>query len=173
MQRTCDRIKKHLMAFFSKMISHDQTSADLHASGFADSRLPWKDLRSNVTYLCYVQRKPENVASYGHAFCDTCVRIYGTQSTSIEHQYMLTCIICNGGTLTVGLQPPTHGIRILSIDGGGTRGVIPLKYLAMLQETVGDSCPVTSLFDLRFSTSSGKEDKINRLRLLTTFWQGV
>ena len=86
---------------------------------------------------------------------------------------MLICIICNGSTLIMGLQPPTRGIQILSINGGDTRGVIPLKYLAMLQEIVGDSYPITSLFNLSFSMSSDKEDKINRLRLLTTFWQGV
>ena len=87
----------------------------------------------------------------------------------MEHRYTLTCIICNEGTLTVGLRPPTRGIRILSIDGGGTRGVIPLEYLAMLQEAVGDSCPVTNLFDLGFGTSSGREYEISHLLLLTTY----
>ena len=41
-----------------------------------------------------------------------------------------------GTNNTVGLQPPTYGnlITVLSIDGGGIRGLIPGAILCFLEE---------------------------------------
>jgi uncharacterized protein len=43
--------------------------------------------------------------------------------------------------------------RILSIDGGGTRGIIPAYFLAAIEEKTGK--PVSQLFDLIAGTSTG------------------
>jgi uncharacterized protein len=43
--------------------------------------------------------------------------------------------------------------RILSIDGGGIKGVVPAAFLAQLEEALGES--VTHFFDLIASTSTG------------------
>ncbi len=48
------------------------------------------------------------------------------------------------------MKPP---FRILSIDGGGTRGVIPATLLDALQQTTGQH--PTELFDLFAGTSTG------------------
>ncbi len=44
--------------------------------------------------------------------------------------------------------------RILSIDGGGIKGVFPAAFLASIEETLGDA-PVSSFFDLIAGTSTG------------------
>lgn len=67
----------------------------------------------------------------------------------------------------VRLKPPTAGIRILSIDGGGVRGIIPLEILSMLQGIAGSSCPVQDLFDLVYGTSIGQYSNYTRAYLLT------
>jgi uncharacterized protein len=43
--------------------------------------------------------------------------------------------------------------RILSIDGGGIKGVVPAAFLAQLEEALGES--VTHFFDLIAGTSTG------------------
>jgi hypothetical protein len=49
--------------------------------------------------------------------------------------------------------PPHRPIRILAIDGGGVKALIPLKVLQFIEEYTGK--PVTELFDLVAGTSSG------------------
>ena len=58
--------------------------------------------------------------------------------------------------LTVQLKPPTAGIRVMSIDGGGVRGIVPLEFLDLLQRSLGPECPLQDFFDLAFGTSAGK-----------------
>ena len=54
------------------------------------------------------------------------------------------------------LKPPAAGINVLSIDGGGTRGIIPLQTLQILQDKIGLPYPVQENFDFAFGTSSGE-----------------
>src|SRR5258708_6072020 len=52
-------------------------------------------------------------------------------------------------------------IRVLSIDGGGIRGVIPALILAGLQKMVG-ATPLVDLFDLVAGTSTGGLSALGR-----------
>ena len=51
--------------------------------------------------------------------------------------------------------PTEHEFRILSIDGGGIRGVFPAAFLAGLEERYLDGTPVSRYFDLIAGTSTG------------------
>jgi uncharacterized protein len=56
----------------------------------------------------------------------------------------------------VSLSNPNTGgrqLRILSIDGGGIRGIIPAKVLARIEELTGK--PIAELFDVVAGTSTG------------------
>ncbi|KAJ9674471.1 hypothetical protein PVL29_023804 [Vitis rotundifolia] len=59
------------------------------------------------------------------------------------------------------IQPPTYGnlVTILSIDGGGIRGIIPATILAylesQLQELDGDDARIADYFDVIAGTSTG------------------
>ncbi|KAK0866001.1 hypothetical protein LTR87_015181 [Friedmanniomyces endolithicus] len=57
--------------------------------------------------------------------------------------------------LLIRLKPPTAGVRVLSVDGGGVRGIIPLEFLHLLQRSFGSSCRIQDLFDLALGTSAG------------------
>jgi len=84
--------------------------------------------------------------------------------TGFEYRFMLReCVICQSlGSLIIKLKPPTSGVRILSIDGGGSRGIIPLDNLSLLQDLAGPDIAIHELFDLSFGTSSGEHILLRR-----------
>ena len=77
--------------------------------------------------------------------------------SDVDHGYILrTCILCSAGSLQRVLPPPTAGLRILSLDGGGTWGRLSLEILSVLQGIVGPSVPIQDLFDIVYGTSVGE-----------------
>ena len=150
-------IKDRLADQFSGMQISGSTADIIHRANIGGLSIPWPTLYSNQTCLPCLRRKPEFVLSCGHSVCDTCVRIFGCPVLGSEYTYRLeSCPLCSTGWLTAALKPPTAGIRILSIDGGGIRGVVPLEFLGILQDVIGSNCPIRDLFDLAFGTSSGE-----------------
>ncbi|KAL9127045.1 MAG: hypothetical protein Q9217_004009 [Psora testacea] len=72
----------------------------------------------------------------------------------MECQYHIgTCLFCHSGNGTVRLKPFSAGERILAIDGGGTRGVIPLNILIIIERMMGGELQIQDLFDMAFGTS--------------------
>ena len=53
----------------------------------------------------------------------------------------------------VGIPKFGHCVRVLSIDGGGIRGIIPAMILAEIEKRTGR--PISELFDLVVGTSTG------------------
>ena len=150
-------IRDRLADHFSVMRISGGTADSIHRGNFGSINIPWAKLYSNQTCLPCLRRKPEYVLSCGHSVCEMCVRIFGRPVLESEYTYELeSCLLCSSGWLTVALKPPTAGVRILSIDGGGIPGVVPLEFLGILQNVVGPICPIRDLFDLAFGTSSGE-----------------
>ncbi|KAA8895327.1 acyl transferase/acyl hydrolase/lysophospholipase [Sphaerosporella brunnea] len=107
-------------------------------------------------------RRPDKGLVCGHLLCETCIQIFGRSRADEPHTfYVDNCIICGADTqcFMVRLKPPSAGIRILSVDGGGVRGVIPLQALQELESAIGNrigyTIPIQENFDLAFGTSSG------------------
>ena len=139
------------------MHNRDKTALELHLLNMTTSTFPWGLFHSNKTCLHCLRRKPENVLTCGHSICDACVHIFADPLAFAEYQYCIgKCLLCRSGSLNVILHPPTAGYRLLSVDGGGIRGVIPLEFLKYLQEYIGSACRIQDLFDLAIGTSSGQ-----------------
>lgn len=154
-------IRVHLTDLFATMQTSSMPAAEVHRLNLRTLAIPWAQVQSNRTCLCCLRRRPEDPLSCGHAVCENCVRIFGKPQMDIDYRYEIdACPLCGTGALSVILKPPTAGINILSIDGGGVRGAVPLEFLSMLQETLGEDCPVQDLFDLAFGTSSGKPSSL-------------
>ena len=65
-------------------------------------------------------------------------------------------MLCNKNiSFKISLKPPTAGIRVLCIDGGGIRGVVPLLALREVEKAIGLPCKLQERFDLVVGTSSG------------------
>jgi len=65
----------------------------------------------------------------------------------------------DGVDFCVRIKPDTATARVLSIDGGGTRGRAPPEFLRVLQHAVALPIPVQRNFDVVYGTSSGRVDQ--------------
>ncbi|KAI9676515.1 MAG: hypothetical protein M1817_000673 [Caeruleum heppii] len=130
----CARIEEHMEAMFPSLEFEHCTSSQLRRGTLQVGSKYWQQLKTNRTCLFCLRRKPEHTMSCGHSICDTCVKIFGQ-------------------AILARLVPPTARPRVLSIDGGGARGIVPLQFLKLLQQSV--KIPIQDFFDVTFGTSSG------------------
>jgi hypothetical protein len=133
------------------------TSATWHQEMLFEFKRDWLTLRSdNTCFVCMMARSQYGLPC-GHIICDICVRRFGIKSDmwtfDVPH-----CFLCGSETLGVNVKvkPPTATTRLLCIDGGGVRGIIPLVILQALEERIGLEYPVQGNFHLVFGTSSGE-----------------
>jgi hypothetical protein len=90
--------------------------------------------------------------------CDNCIKIFGSKSSIDSYTYSLSeCLFCSQAhSRPYRFIPPTAGIRLLSLDGGGIRGIITLTVLAQLEKELSYlQCPIWDCFDSVVGTSSG------------------
>ena len=166
-------IKNRLVDYFVEMQTSGKDAAAIHCTNMKQSNVPWASIFSNQTCLCCIRRRPEPVFLCGHDICDVCVRIHGSPVANSEYTFQLTeCCLCDEPGTTKSLKPPTAGARVLSIDGGGIRGVIPLQLLVELQDLIGEDCLIQDLFDLAFGTSSGSHPLTSCTQTMLTVLEG-
>jgi hypothetical protein len=122
----------------------------------------WPDFRSiksSKTCLSCLMVSPDKVFDCGHSICNVCVRRLGVKSRNEKHTFdVANCILCGSiqSSRTFRLIPPTAGLRILCIDGGGIRGVIPLSFLRSFDSDLREfGCPLQEYFDYVCGTSAG------------------
>ncbi|KAH7393734.1 patatin-like phospholipase-like protein [Cadophora sp. MPI-SDFR-AT-0126] len=133
-------------------------AVDLHHQFFLDLHHDWRAFQLDGTCLTCLRRTPRYRLPCGHCICLNCVRDFGILN---EHDPWLleleSCIFCNISTSGMVIKdlPPTAGLRLLTFDGGGVRGLATLQYLQCLQEEIGLPYPVQENFDVVFGTSIG------------------
>ncbi len=101
--------------------------------------------------------------------CDICVRNVGEETLTLDDQYHIdACLLCRKGRMVAGLKPLTAGLRVLSVDGGGTRGVIAIGILNLLQGILGNVWRIQDSFDVAYGTSVGRSVTLLELFALLT-----
>ena len=134
-----------------------EISSQVHCHNIKRQNQFWTGIRSNSTCLTCLRRSPEHPQPCGHSICDTCTEVLGESKPHAEYEFIVNqCVPCGkSASLNVRLKPPTAAPRLLSIDGGGPRGIIPLENLEILQEFLGFDLPLHEMFDLSVGSSSG------------------
>jgi hypothetical protein len=132
------------------------SSATWHLGLLSNFKSEWPTILSYDTCFACLRERLQYRLPCGHIVCENCVRRFGAKTdiwTFDVHQ----CFLCRLETpgVRVKVKPPTATVRLLSIDGGGARGIIPLIFLQVLEERIGLPYPVQENFHFAFGTSSG------------------
>ncbi|KAI1427994.1 hypothetical protein F5Y12DRAFT_791152 [Xylaria sp. FL1777] len=93
-----------------------------------------------------------------HCICEDCIRRYSRENNGDSIIRITSCPLGCSLTKTpwtIRVKPPTAGARILSLDGGGVRGIAELAILIELERQVGMGIRIQELFDLVVGTSTG------------------
>lgn len=108
--------------------------------------------------------RPEYRLPCRHVLCETCLKDF---AQSEEYPGYLThqcCVFCAESAsdsdkwpYTIMVRPNSAGIRVLSLDGGGVRGIVELTILERLEKQIGLGVPLGQFFDLIVGTSAGED----------------
>ncbi|CAG8426028.1 unnamed protein product [Penicillium salamii] len=159
-----EKFQSYIADISSRFVQHFgqlsavRTSAAIRKETLHRLYRQWGGFRSTTTCLVCLCRPPEHMLPCKHAVCDTCVVIFGTPSSLGEYHFEVAqCPICDKrSNVTVRQLPPTKHPMILSLGGGGVRGLIQLGLLRALERRI--SVPIASLPDLCTGTSVGTYD---------------
>jgi hypothetical protein len=139
------------------------TSAAIHSSIIKEFENQWALVFSTSTCLVCLRRRPQYALPCTHVICENCVIVFGEDCVDDPWAYKVPeCFLCREqipGPFIVRVRPPTAGVGVLCIDGGGTRGIIPLQVLKRLEDCIGLPIPVQKLFQVAFGISSGTFSK--------------
>ena len=153
-------VSTHVRSFFEQLTHDSLTAAEIHRCTLNRFRDYWRRIQSSSTCLCCLRRRPQYALSCGHILCENCVLVFGTADTRDQWMYKIHhCFLCGEEMpkeVAIRVHPPTAGVGILCIDGGGTRGTLPLGIMKRIQDRIGLPIPFQKFFKVAFGISSGK-----------------
>jgi hypothetical protein len=116
-------------------------------------------IKTYQSCLACLQRRPEYKYPCNHMVCGDCCVDLGRRGDRDRDLFTFTnCPFCKlTCSIQIRVKPATAGVRLLSIDGGGVRAVIPIQFLRALEQALDLNIPVQEHFDLSYGTSSGTE----------------
>ncbi|GAB1318162.1 FabD/lysophospholipase-like protein [Madurella fahalii] len=118
-------------------------------------------LTSHSACFCCFFEPGEHPMLCGHVLCTPCVTSYGKRGVSTEVEVEMNgCPIgCpwprRSKSQIVRFKPKSAGVRVLSLDGGGVRGIVELEILKQIELTLGGRLPIQAFLDLIVGTSTG------------------
>ena len=82
---------------------------------------------------------------------------------------MSACILCGthnpANPHQIRLKPRCAGARILTLDGGGIRGIVELALVKAIEREVGIGIEIGEMFDLVVGTSTGMIQILPRIAM--------
>jgi hypothetical protein len=139
-------------------------SSEIHRDNLRVFEDRWRSIQSSTTCLVCLRRRPQYGLPCGHIVCENCVLVFG--ECCIDDPWIFRvhrCFLCGvemPKEVVVKIHPPTAGVGgVLCIDGGGTRGVLPLKYMKRIEDRIGLRIPLQKFFKVAFGISSGTSSR--------------
>ncbi|KAL4757187.1 uncharacterized protein BDW70DRAFT_171583 [Aspergillus foveolatus] len=121
---------------------------------------PSKFISHTVCYACLVE-PPEHLLPCGHVLCTPCIKAFGVNRVKNVYE-MVACPMHRDRTegqfpefWPISIKPHGAGTRILSLDGGGVRGIVELTILQQIEKALGPGLYIQDFFDLIVGTSTG------------------
>ncbi|PWI65014.1 hypothetical protein PCL_08373 [Purpureocillium lilacinum] len=117
-----------------------------------------EEIASEDTCLCCLQRRPQTGLRCRHSLCHVCVTLFNRRDEADETLvHIERCVLCSEVMegLPIREHPQTATVRVLSLDGGGARGIAEIESLMELQRRINLPYPVIKNFDVCFATSCG------------------
>lgn len=153
-------IKKHLKLYFNELTKDSASALEIHRKNLQQFETHWCSIKSSSTCLCCLRRRPQYGLPCGHTICENCVLVFGECCVDDPWIFKMShCFLCRMSMpeeLTIKVHPPTAGVGVLCIDGGGVRGVVPLNLMKRIQDRIGLSIPLQKFFKVAFGVSSGE-----------------
>ncbi|KAE8449132.1 hypothetical protein EG329_008516 [Mollisiaceae sp. DMI_Dod_QoI] len=116
---------------------------------------------SHSTCFSCLRELPEHPLPCGHVLCTPCVKSYGRQAEKTVMKldscplHVVETEFVADFPWKIKIKPLYAGTRILSLDGGGVRGIVELEVLRAIEKALGDNLPIQAFFDLIVGTSTG------------------
>lgn len=145
----------------TQAIPEERIALDLHLeylNQFYEAIGPATSICSHATCFCCLMDVPEHPLPCGHVLCTACIKAYGKQTKYIVA--LASCPLHVEATkwvrpASIRFKPAGAGIRVLSLDGGGIRGIVQLEVLRAIEQSIGSHLPIQSFFDLIVGTGTG------------------
>jgi hypothetical protein len=162
-------LKQHFDGLVKQMILEPGVTAALLHRRTLDRHLETiKSICDPKLDLVCIHRVPDHTFPCGHGVCNVCLQIYCESKKDDPWEFEIgQCILCHEAfpPVKVKIRNPCRGLNVLSLDGGGCRGIVPLVFLGVLESRIGLSCPVQEHFDVVIGTSSGKQHSCHENRI--------
>ncbi|CAK1357491.1 hypothetical protein CB0940_07777 [Cercospora beticola] len=142
-------------------VPEERIALDLHIeyiNQFFEAVGPASSMVSHATCFCCLMDVPEHPLPCGHVLCTACIKAYGKPNKSMLQ--VSCCPLHRESTnwakpASIRFKPVGAGVRILSLDGGGIRGIVQLEVLRAIEQALGGHLPVQVFFDLILGTGTG------------------
>jgi predicted acylesterase/phospholipase RssA len=123
------------------------------------SRENTESFASHTVCYCCLFEPPEHALPCGHIICTRCLKTFGRQHLR-GYVEISECPLEPKEqrfrrVWQVYLKPPSCGVRVLCLDGGGIRGIVELETLRLIEKELGGRVHIQSFFDLIVGTSTG------------------
>ena len=114
---------------------------------------------SHSACFCCLSESPEHPLPCGHVLCTPCLKAYGHLKTKDVIEIFECPMEARSRpryqSWIVNIKPASAGVRLLTLDGGGIRGIAELETLRQIEKALGGKIRIQSFFDMIIGTSTG------------------